>query len=369
MKTFILRHSVFALPLLAAAACGSSDYVGDGTELESELESSFGGQTIADEAPDFGDPGFAEVDLAADVAPIADALPTNHDNPRGLRLLVQWGYLPPRPDATDTIDWSGSITATNAALRVLGRVRFEPRDELLKDRTDPTKIEFSSHTKGASDGLLLEVVTGPDLNPSNGSVTLTFTSAPITKSLIIAPGTRPGEVVDVDEAGHILAYHFVRPNAGACREGFIRGRWTGGTVNGTAVGTIEGRMESNDGRLYGDVKGIFGRRKDGHNLFFAKVIGTDGTFKALLAGQYGEGKFVGRILLGPDHRIDGHVDGRYFEPFANEQKPGGFQGHWSQGCRERGEEGMPLMNDDQPPMDGPPADGMIQTPTDAGQPQ
>src|SRR5262249_54073544 len=146
---------------------------------------------------------------------------------------------------------------------------------------------------------------------------LTFASAPITNTQTLVVGERLSEVVPVDAAGHVLVYHVIQPDHDACAEGFLRGQWKlVTTLAGHEIGVFRGRIGGGDGGLKGFVKGVFGQRKDGANLFFGKVIDADGKFVAVLAGRYGDGVFKGRILIGPDVkdlRIDGRVHGRYFD--------------------------------------------------------
>src|SRR5262249_29835637 len=154
------------------------------------------------------------------------------------------------PEATTPVDWSGSIKAQNAALHVLRKLRFEPRDVVLRPRTDLSTVEFESHTQPHSDGLLLEVILAPSLNPGQQPVTLTFASAPFTDTLTLEPGMRMSQVKPADDAGHVVAYQIVRPDADGCREGFLRGVWkASGEVGGRALGVLKGRFITDEGRL------------------------------------------------------------------------------------------------------------------------
>jgi hypothetical protein len=330
------------LPLAAALGCAADDTAttDDPQVADTALTASFGGQTETDEAPEFADPAFAQGDLAFEDAAANDPTTAAANATTGIRILVAWGYLRPHPDATDAVDWSGSIQVTNAAVRVVRTVRFEAQDMVIRPRTDPATIAFQSKTKPAADGLVLEVV------PSGAPVALTFASAPITNTITLTPGERLSQVIPVDAAGHKLAYHVIRPDHDPCHEGFLRGHWQAlAKVGGRSVGVLRGRFFSGAGAVEGHLRGVFGVRKDGKKLFFAKVVGEDGTFRAVVAGVYGDGEFRGRILAA-GHVVAGVVHGRYFD--ADGDKDGRFLGRFSQRCQEDPTEGTPMPADDQP---------------------
>src|SRR5262249_34002474 len=103
-----MRNFLLALPALALA-CTSPDTqpTDDGTTANHSLASTFGGQTTTDEPPQFGDPILQTAPLAAEDPAVADS--TTSTEPGRIRLLVAWGYIKPHPDATEVVDWSGSI--------------------------------------------------------------------------------------------------------------------------------------------------------------------------------------------------------------------------------------------------------------------
>ncbi len=301
-----------------------------------------------------------------------------------IRILVAWGYLQPHPNATEVVDWSGSISVTNASLRVVRTVRFEDNDSVTEPRTSPSSVSFTSHTRPAADGLLLEIATNATLDPTSAGVTLTFDSAAFQNSIPLTPGERLSEVIPVDNAGHVLAYHVIRPDAAVCHEGFLRGQWNVAlNAAGVEVGTLVGVIDNGDGSVRGQLKGVFGQRANGKKVFFAKVIDPSGNFIALIAGMYDDGVFMGRILIGANHIIDGRVHGHYFAglpPVATGNgddagptttppstvpitangdagpstgtggdEHGGFIGRWTQKCGEDPLEGSPMTADDEAP--------------------
>jgi hypothetical protein len=356
MKTTQLGTLFLAL---LGGACTAPDVETSDSVTEEALSASYGGQTTANEAPQFADPALATTPMSGDDPnandPMTGILP---DGAQRIRVLVVWGYVKPHPDATEVVDWSGSITVANGALRVARTVRFEPvTDTIIRPRTDIHTVAFTSKTKPAADGLLLEVFTGPKLNPSGGAVTLTFSSAPITSTQTLVAGERLSTSIPVDDAGHVLVFHVVRPDDSACREGFMRGQWlVKANLPDGELGVLRGRIGGGDGALEGNLKGLFGKRKDGHSLFFAKVVDGSGAFKALIAGTYADGVLKGRILVGnegtavKDLTIDGRVHGHYFDKdMTATDGNGGFVGRWSQKCGEDPNEGQPMSSDDMAP--------------------
>ncbi len=352
-----------SLPVAVAALGCSADMQpsDDPSSADQSLSASFGGLTATSEAPSFADPAFAEGDLALADPPAND--PTTPDpslaNAAAVRLFVAWGYLRPHPNATEVVDWSGSISVDNGAIVVAREVHFETHDMVIRPRTDPKVVDFDSHTRPAMDGLVLEI-----LFPQTGTTTVTFASAPITNSITLTPGERLSQIVPVDDAGHVLAYHIIHRDHDACHEGFVRGHWTvisaatnapapstaAAAVGGREIGIFHGRFMDGKGELEGTMRGVFGARKDGKNLFFGKVIDLDGNFKALIAGTYGNGEFHGRLLLSDGHVVDGVVHGRYRDDGDGDTTPdGGFLGRWSEKCAEDPMEGQPMTSDEMAP--------------------
>jgi hypothetical protein len=134
---------------------------------------------------------------------------------RQVTILIAWGALQPQPEIAESVDWTGSISVENAALRVVRIVRkdpFEGQDVVLLPRTDIRQVAFQSHIRRGSDGLLVQVIEAPALNPGNGLVTLSFNTAPFSDSLVIEPGMLLAQVRPVDDAGHVVAYTVLTGN-------------------------------------------------------------------------------------------------------------------------------------------------------------
>jgi len=344
----MMSKTRLALLSLSLAACnGTSDTSSDPSTIEANLATSYGGVTASPEpeiatgaegAAVFADPTLPEGDPMADErANLADA--------RRVRILVAWGFFRLHPDATEIVDWSGSLTVTNAALRLVRPARFETAtDHVILPRTDIHTIAFESQTRPHWDGLVVDVVLSPDLNPAGDPVTLTFDSAVANASLTIEHGMRRTVVTTVDDAGHKLAYHVIRPDHDGCAEGFLLGRWEVlARPAGHEIGTFFGRFIGSAGEVRGVVRGLFGQRRNGAQLFFGKIVNRDGDFLGVVAGRYGDGQFAGR-LLGDDRTVEGSVHGVYGD--RDDDGDGFFAGRWSQRCGERPDEGQPDAGDE-----------------------
>ena len=344
----MMKKTSFALLTLSLAACnGTSDTSSDPSTIETDLATSYGGVTATPDpeiatAPEaaavFADPTLAEGDAMGDErANLADA--------RRVRILVAWGFFRVHPDATEVVDWSGSLTVTNAALRLVRPVRFETAtDHVILPRTDIHTISFESKTRPHFDGLLVDVVLAPDLNPAGEPVVLTFDSAVTNASLTIEEGMRRTVVTTVDDAGHKLAYHVIRPDHDRCAEGFLLGRWEVlARPAGHEVGTFFGRFIGSAGEIRGVVRGLFGQRRNGAQLFFGKIVNRSGDFLGLVAGRYGDGNFGGR-LIGAGRGVEGAVHGVYGD--RDGDGDGFFAGRWSKFCGERADEGQPDPGDE-----------------------
>ena len=339
-----MRHVLPALLFFTVVASGSvADE--DPAVLDRLLASSFGGLSEGDELPDFGDaelqtPAFQPDPKFTDPVKLRGGF----QRAEHVRIAVMRGYLRPHPGATEVVDWSGGITVTNAAVRVLRTLRFNEEGVIIRPRTDVTTVEFESQTLPHADGLLLDVVIAPALNPSGGPVTLSFNTVPFTSTISIEPGRRLSSIVPVDPAGHVLAYHIIRPDADGCAEGFLRGTWRAKeTSDGREVGVLKGRFAADDGRLRGLMRGVFGVRENGKQVWFAKVVDRDGTFLGIFAGRYGDGRFAG-LFLGANRKVRGVVRGRYED--ADRGHDSGFIGRYSRRCEEDPREGESIDGDE-----------------------
>jgi hypothetical protein len=346
----MMRSARICLALLLASACNSADEPID--LATADIEQTYASLDTDDEAPDFADDELGEPELGAEDPIEADATvdqrPEIREGAHHLRVFVGWGRFRYQPEATDWLDWSGDVTVNNGAVRVLRTVRFErPMDHLLPREQDIDTVKFVSRTAPSWDGLYLDVILHPSLNPDGEEVSITFTSGPVTYTLPITRDMRRHVVVDVGDQGHKLVFQVFRPDGDGCREGYLAGVWRAVEDGPRGVlGVMKGRFVDETGRIHGKIRGVYGKRPDGAQVFFAKVIGRDGAFIGLIGGRYREGEFAGR-LNGRGDRIDGLVHGRYFD--GDRDHDGGFVGRWSQSCREEVAEGSIQPVDATPP--------------------
>lgn len=359
-----MRMNLSSLPIalsLALAGCGSVVADPESPEgVAQAVEASYGGETPTDEQPAFGDPTMTAPAFQTEDRAVADMTTDRPElrDARHVRVAVLWGYPRPRPEATEAVNWSGNFSVTNAGLRVINTIKFEQDDVVIRPRTDIHVVEFESQTKPHADGLLLDVVIAPVLNPDKGPIVLTMNTAPFTGSLTIEPGMRLSRVVPVDDAGHVVAYHVIRPDGDGCAEGFFRGRWqTVSDLGGGKLGVLKGRFAASDGRLRGHLRGVFGVREDGKQVWFAKVIDREGKLIGLVAGRWADGKLGGLFLAKNDAGekiVKGMLRGVYFEAPATTSTDaataattgGGFFGRYSEKCGEDPREGMATPTDE-----------------------
>jgi hypothetical protein len=97
------------------------------------------------------------------------------------------------------------------------------------------------------------------------------------------------------------------------------------------------RTSTAAGAATGHVRGTFGTRQDGRQLWYAKVIGRGGTLVGILAGRYGDGTLRGSFRSS-NHTLIGTFRGVYGDARWSGKvkvKTGGsvwgsFAGEWKQ---------------------------------------
>ena len=125
-----MRHVLPALLFFTVVASGA---VADEepAALDQSLASSFGGLTESDELPAFGDAELQTPAFQPDPKFTDPVKRGGLQRAETVVIAIMWGYLAPHPDATEVVDWSGSITVTNAAVRVLRTLRFNEEGESI----------------------------------------------------------------------------------------------------------------------------------------------------------------------------------------------------------------------------------------------
>jgi hypothetical protein len=358
------RKLLIATLTLGLAACGglgSNNGPEGGTDdVGFAIGEEYGGLTEEDEAPDFDDEEIAnEADLNDDGEDVDDVTADDAEadledgtliRPRRVKVLVAWGLLRGNPfEVSAPTDWSGTITAENAGLRVKRVLGFEDNDFIVRPRTDYSTIELVSHTLPHVDGLLLEVVMHPALGTTvDTPPALVINTAAFQGTLPIRPLMPRANLVPVDDQGNAIAYH-VLPNTADrpdCMQGFIAGRWTSvdDAADDRVNGRIKGKVMNEEGHIIGKLRGVYGEREtNGNQVVFAKIIDNEGRFRALLAARYEQGHFRGRII-GKNRVRRGVVAGQYRD--LNSDGQGLFRGRYSELCGEMPTEGTAEAHDE-----------------------
>jgi hypothetical protein len=317
---------------LVACATESDPAADDVDDAAAAIELDDGGLDMADEAPMFGSSDLfdradqAEVDTVY-TDPLADdpAVAALRERPDAAiyRVRIQWGQFPADRDQEVARNWTGAIRISRGALLVRGVIRFEDATDRVLPREQPTEVQFTSATRPHNDGLVLMVI---DPEPAaDEPLLLTFTTLEGDRFEVPVRALLDGPLVEqVDDLGNqIAAVAILRP-VDVCEHGFLAGRW--GALR-PGLGRLLGRVVDADGEPKGHLRGIYGKRESGEQVFFAKYIGRDGAFRGLLAGVYAEGAFRGRWLTRAGEH--GVVAGEYREGDAAEHS-GQFMGRWAE---------------------------------------
>lgn len=341
----------FLVTLSFLAGCLDTNGLEDADAIAAAIELDNGGIEMTDEAPAFGDAlafedvsdtdavEYEEVDDAVDRD---EAVTDMRDNDAAqVNLFVLWGQIPGNRENERAKNWTGSFSVNRGAMVVRQLVRFERRTDKLLDRDDRKVVPFTSVTLPHNDGMVLTIL---DPTPEvDEPLTFTYTSNP-ERDVVDADGeidVRPADehsvTIEVDEllngrvelltddAGNrMLAAAIERP-LDECNRGFLAGRWH--TVR-DGRGRFLGKVTNDEGRPIGHIRGIYGVRENGDQVFFGKYINLDGAFKGIFKGQYGEGDFHGRWL----HRSGDHgvLGGHYRETIPGPEVGGHFAGRWAE---------------------------------------
>ena len=371
-----MTHRKISLTLLAAvlaAGCTTST-TGSAGSAASALEADDGELGMTDEAPAFGiEADLDEAGLLAGDPAVPDPMA---DSPEAVAareapgvahipVAVLWGRLPtpdpscaigavPPPPAPDGaapsgpipvgLDlaphvWSGLVAVNRGALLIARPLAFEGDTDRILPRRDPRVVAFTAATLGDVDGLALVI-----LDPAPGSeepLTLTYVaarpdgsidpSAPSRTVPVAALLGRPVEVGVGDHCNHIVATVAPPPSEG-CEQGFFMGDWN--RVD-ERHGVILGRVVSEGGELLGHMRGLYGTRLSGEQVFFAKFIDREGHFRGIFAGRYDAGHFEGRWMTRDGER--GGLGGEYREGTPGPETSGHFIGRFGQpSCRVPG---------------------------------
>lgn len=331
MRTLRLP-ALLACSLVAIAIAGAcTDAAEDEADvIVSALELENGGLDTTDEAPAFGDAeAFAAAGIENSTA-VPDAMDTDTEivalrerpDVQRLRVAAVWGQLPPDRDAPTAHDWSGRIEVSRGAIVVRHRIGFEEATDRILARDARTAVAFESVTRPFADGLVLEVLADADL----GSITLAYVPNTGERLEIRLADLLAGPVsTERDAAGNRIVVTALRGDRDACDHGFMRGRWH---ALRAGVGGFRGIVTDADGAAIGHMRGIYGQRRNGEQVFFGKYVNRDGQFRGIFAGGYRDGAFVGRwITRAGEH---GRLGGQYRESLPGPEMGGQFIGRWAE---------------------------------------
>jgi hypothetical protein len=321
-----------ALPVVACVESSDTAIPETSDEVTSAIERENGGLTTADEAPMFAsEPLFEAASIEAEAVESDPMAPQVADMERtpGVRVrnvLLMWGQMPGDPTQTEVRDWSGRLELNRGGMMIKRRIAFEQTtgDRILP-RTDRAIIDFVSRTRPHADGLVLTVA---DPAPGTSPLTLTYTPASggVARTLELRELAEGPVVVDVGDGNRFV---ITARDRDACDHGMMRGRWHQLTPN---AGVFIGVVADEDGAPIGHLRGLYGTRKNGEQVFFGKYINREGDFRGIFAGKYDDGDFKGRWLTRAGEH--GLLGGKYFQ---HEQLRGGhFLGRWGEtSCRQQ----------------------------------
>ncbi|HOX25731.1 MAG TPA: hypothetical protein PLL30_10820 [Candidatus Krumholzibacteria bacterium] len=371
-RRHLLAPASLALASLLVAGCSSDDATPIGAREIGvddydaiDFDQPFGGLTITDEAPAFGDDYLIQLDAQADLERYTDELaddpevremhrrgeaagdPDDPTRPRFTFLRVVWGALDGaideidgRPEDGDLVDWSGRLSVDRGIVLVRRVILFErPLDAIVGPRVDRQSIAWRSHTGRHYDGLVIEIIEPPHVgdDPPRPNV-LHFETGPFTRDIAIDELSGLDEVFAVEPAGNAIHFAgFTLGDIGYCPKGFLAGHWRDAPDGDRTSGQFRGRWVDLYGLVRGYLLGAYGLNDDGERVLFGKFVGRDGRFEGIIAGTWspdereGHGTFEAQ-WTGESGQVEGVLGGRYVnEP---DRPDGFFHGRWSALCDE-----------------------------------
>jgi len=331
--------SVLSFLLLLGGCYATTDEAEVG-EIGAALELDNGGLDMEDELPTFGmEERFEELALLEADLPVTDPMEadsatlaiTSVPEAVAVNVAIVWGQIP--GDRTNEVphDWSGVLAVNRGALIARRTVMFEPVTDRLLPRPNPQVLPFTSATLPHHDGLVITIV---DPTPEAPEPLILTYVADLPGPAGSEGGTLrvplrailggPTELASDPAGNRMVAAAHARP-IDVCQHGFTMGRWHR-VAEGR--GRLVGRVVGADGELLGHMRGIYGVRASGEQVFFGKYINTEGRFRGIFAGRYDDGHFEGRWITRDGER--GGLGGEYREQIPGPETGGHFLGRWGE---------------------------------------
>jgi hypothetical protein len=235
-----------------------------------------------------------------------------------------WGQFPANFELKTPREWTGVWHINRGAMLVDKTVAFEPKTDKLLPRPDAQTVAFTSVTLPHHDGLRLTIIDPTPLAKEPLELTYATKQGPVLslpiKALVGGPVVK---VVDKLQ-NKIVGVAMPKP-VDLCAHGMLGGIWH---EIKPGRGKFLGPVVSELGDPIGHVRGIYGVRKDGKPVFFAKYINSEGKFMGILKGSYGDGDFAGKWA----HKSGdvGKVGGHYEETIPGPETGGYFLGGWAE---------------------------------------
>lgn len=305
----------------------------DPDTIASALEQENGGLDMADEAPLFGEPDLFDEAGLVDVDQVYDDSMANDDlvltmlesaDATLYHTTVTWGQIPGNPDNETPYDWTGALHVNRGAILIRRIVRFEPATDHVLPRSDRQTVAFQSVTLPHRDGLRLTIIDPDPTNEEPLMLSYVTEEGPVASVAAASLAEEPQELV-VDEAGNrMVAVAFERP-LDVCEYGFLGGKWHR-VAQGRGI--ILGRVTDALGEPIGYMRGLYGKRLNGAQVFFGKYINLDGEFRGLFRGRYADGHFAGRWIHASGEI--GALGGEYRETIPGPEVGGHFLGRWAE---------------------------------------
>jgi hypothetical protein len=342
------RVTLLGLTVIAALAlvpgCEFLSTEDSGSGDGSGQAADYGGFTVGNEAPGFGDKelvaypeGEAYDDHMEDYPDVEESMEDAGAKHYSLRLV--WGNLASRDSSVlpgedcPVTDWSGYLEVDGGHVLVRRLIRFDPYDRIVRPRPGPDRVEWVSATQPAVDGIVFHVIDVPEADGIETSNTLVVSLPMVDLEIPLADLADHKELMEFDECNKLSVVATEIEYFG-CPRGFIEGRWIAET---DTSGIFKGIWIGHFGGIRGYLKGTWEAGTGGERELYGKWISRGGSFGGLISGTWTplsggpcphgrfEGEWVNEFLT-----VEGHLGGHYC---ACRDSAGFFHGRWVEHCR------------------------------------